>query len=92
MSSRRVRIHVRGIVQGVAYRASTRHEARSRGLTGWVKNLADGSVLLEAQGPAEEIAKLEAWCRRGPPAAEVEACEVEEREVVEGERGFEIAF
>jgi acylphosphatase len=90
MSTRRLRILVRGLVQGVAYRASTRYEAQRLGLTGWVKNQPDGSVLLEAQG--ERVPELEKWCRRGPPAAEVTGIEVEELDVVEGERGFAVTF
>ena len=90
MSSRRVRILVRGLVQGVAYRASTRYEALRLGLTGWVKNQPDGSVLLEAQG--ERVPELEKWCRRGPPAAEVSSIEIEELPLVDRERGFAVTF
>jgi acylphosphatase len=42
-------------------------EARAWELTGWVRNLADGSVELEAQGDAAQVAALLAWCERGPP-------------------------
>jgi acylphosphatase len=83
---------VRGFVQGVAYRASTREAARRLGLTGWVKNQVDGSVLLEAQGDADVVAKLEAWCRVGPPAAEVSGVEVVEVPTVDGEQGFAVTF
>lgn len=92
MSSRRVRIHVRGRVQGVAYRASTERKARALGLTGWVKNEPDGSVLLEAQGPAEVVARLEAWCKDGPALAVVKALDTTELPVVAGERDFEIRY
>jgi acylphosphatase len=76
--TRRVRARVRGRVQGVAYRASTRYEARRLGLSGWVKNLPDGSVELEAQGEPDVVAALLAWCEHGPPAARVSGVEVEE--------------
>jgi acylphosphatase len=85
---RRVRIVVRGMVQGVAYRASTRYQALELGLTGWVENQDDGSVLLEAQGA--RVGELEAWTRRGPPAARVSATDVEDVPAVDGERGFAI--
>jgi acylphosphatase len=88
MSSRRLRIVVRGRVQGVAYRASTRYQAEALGLSGWVRNQADGSVLIEAQG--ERVAELEAWSRWGPGAAEVSGIEVEEIAVVDGETGFAV--
>ena len=87
-SNRRVRVTVRGRVQGVGYRASTVYEASRLRLTGWVKNQADGSVLLEAQG--ERVGELEAWCRHGPPAARVTAIDVEELPAVDGEHGFDI--
>jgi len=89
-SNRRVRITVRGRVQGVGFRASTAYEAERLGLTGWVRNLPDGAVMLEAQGPAERVAALEAWCRRGPSLSKVTACDVEERALVAGEDDFDI--
>lgn len=78
--TRRVRARVRGRVQGVAYRASTRQEARRLGLAGWVTNLPDGSVELEAQGDPAVVATLLAWCEHGPPSAQVTGVEVTEIE------------
>jgi acylphosphatase len=85
---RRVRAIVTGRVQGVAYRASTVEQARAHGLTGWVRNLADGSVELEAQGDEASVAALLAWCAHGPPAARVTDVEVDDCAVIEGERSF----
>jgi acylphosphatase len=87
---RRVRITVRGRVQGVFYRASTRRQAAALGLTGWVENQGDGSVRLEAQGRAADVERLAAWCRQGPPAARVTACQVEELAAVADETGFAV--
>lgn len=67
----RVRLVVRGRVQGVWYRGSARDEARRRGIVGWARNLADGSVEVVAQGSRESIEVLAAWCHRGPPGARV---------------------
>ena len=86
----RARIVVRGRVQGVAYRASTLHKARELGLTGWVRNLEDGSVELEAQGASEIVGQLEAWCRRGPAMAKVIGLDRTDLDDVRGEQGFEI--
>lgn len=87
----RVKMRVTGLVQGVFYRASTQERARSLGLTGWVRNTADGAVEIEAQGPAAGVAELVAWCRRGPPAAQVRDVEVTDAGAVrEDERGFHI--
>jgi len=81
---------VAGIVQGVAYRASTAAVAHRLGLTGWVRNLDDGRVELEAEGPAAVVAQLLAWCAHGPPAAVVEGVEVEELAPVGGGAAFAI--
>ena len=75
---RRVRAVVSGRVQGVSYRASTVDEARRLGLVGWVRNNADGSVELEAEGEPTQVAALLAWCEAGPPAARVDRVTTEE--------------
>lgn len=77
-TGRRVRAIVSGRVQGVSYRASTADEARRLGLVGWVKNRPDGSVELEAEGPADAVTRLLAWCDHGPPAAHVTKVVVED--------------
>ena len=87
---RRVRLVVKGFVQGVSYRANAVHEASQLGLTGWVKNQPDGGVLLEAQGPSDRLDALVTWCKDGPPHAQVEAVEVLDVLLITGERGFTI--
>jgi acylphosphatase len=62
---------VSGKVQGVCFRASTCDEARRLHLSGYAKNLADGSVEVLACGEAAAIDALERWLRIGPPAARV---------------------
>lgn len=68
-------LRVTGLVQGVYYRASARDAAAGLGLTGWVRNEADGSVAAVAEGPEPLVAEFVAWCRRGPTAARVDALE-----------------
>lgn len=66
-------IHARvsGRVQGVGYRQGCRQVARSQGLLGWVRNLADGRVEVFAQGPSEGIDRLVEWLWTGPAGARV---------------------
>ena len=67
----RVRIVVRGRVQGVGFRYATVSEARRLGLAGWARNNPDGSVEILADGPAGAVNQLVAWCQHGPPSARV---------------------
>ena len=72
-----VRFIVRGKVQGVFFRASTREQALKLGLCGHAKNLPDGSVEVLAAGDAESIDALETWLRISPPMARVDAVSLE---------------
>lgn len=64
-----------GAVQGVFFRQSTRREARSHGLDGWVRNLDDGRVEVFAQGPDTGVESLIDWLWVGPPRATVTGLE-----------------
>ncbi len=68
------RIHLRvvGHVQGVGFRWFVLADARRRGLRGWVRNNHDGSVELEAEGPAADLNGFRDRVREGPPAARVQ--------------------
>ena len=67
------RFFVSGGVQGVGFRAATRHRARELGLNGYVSNLADGRVEAFAQGEPADIEAFARWLRHGPPLARVDA-------------------
>jgi len=77
----KARLRISGRVQGVFYRQTTRDNARSLGLSGWVQNLEDGAVAVEVLGPRERVEELIRWCWSGPPAAKVTAVEVEWQEL-----------
>ena len=66
------RFRIRGKVQGVFFRASTRTEALRLGLRGYARNLADGSVEVLSVGDDDAIAALEHWLQHGPPHARVD--------------------
>ena len=62
---------VRGRVQGVWFRDSTRQQAESLQITGYAKNLPDGSVEVLACGSDASLDRLKAWLAKGPPLAKV---------------------
>lgn len=63
---------ITGDVQGVGYRAFVRREASALGVTGWVRNRADGTVEVCAEGDEPLLQRLEAVLRAGPPHAAVD--------------------
>jgi acylphosphatase len=78
---------VHGRVQGVFFRDSTRRQASSRGLAGWVWNRPDGAVEAVFEGDRDGVESLVRFCREGPRGAEVDEVEVVEEEP-EGLSGF----
>ena len=67
------RFRVTGKVQGVYFRHSTRVEAERLALTGYARNLPDGSVEVVVQGPVGAVERLRQWLHQGPKMARVEA-------------------
>jgi len=89
---KRIRIKVYGHVQGVFFRYATRKFARRLGLTGYVKNMPDGSVYIEAEGPEEMLKKLMEFSKKGPEQASVERIESEFIKPHNKFSGFEYQF
>ncbi len=71
---------VSGEVQGVYFRDSCRRVANAEHVTGWVRNLPDGSVEAAFEGSLDAVARLVEWARRGPRTAIVDAVEVYEED------------
>jgi acylphosphatase len=73
MARSRVKVIVKGIVQGVNFRYYTQRQAAKYNINGWVKNLPDGSVAAVFEGEEHDVAAMVQWCRRGPSSAQVTA-------------------
>ncbi len=71
MAKSRVKVIVKGIVQGVNFRYYSQRQAAKFHITGWVKNLPDGSVAGVFEGDEQDVEAMVQWCRRGPPSAHV---------------------
>jgi acylphosphatase len=67
----RLKLIISGRVQGVCYRWFTRDTAVELGLTGWVRNLPDGTVEAVVEGEKEKLEQLLGWCKQGPDLARV---------------------
>ena len=73
----RAHVLVSGLVQGVFFRHETRNCATRLELTGWVRNLPDRSVEAVFEGEKEKVEEAIAFCKRGPPHAEVHSVEIQ---------------
>ena len=83
-------IIVKGRVQGVYFRAYTQKQAVKLNVSGFVRNLSDGSVEIVACGHADELQKLVAWCHKGPILAKVSEVRVSPHQAHEHYEAFEI--
>jgi acylphosphatase len=83
------RVLVSGEVQGVFFRQSCRREAQALGVSGWVRNRADGRVEAVLEGETEAVEQVLAWMRTGPPSATVTDVEARPEEP-SGLRGFRV--
>ncbi|GAB6946446.1 acylphosphatase [Vulcanisaeta sp. JCM 16161] len=90
---KRVHILVKGLVQGVGFRAFVRRNAKRLGIKGFVRNLPDGfTVEIVAEGPDDAIEQLISIAKRGPPGAVVEDVDVEYEEPKNEFSDFEILY
>lgn len=89
---KRFHVYISGRVQGVFFRANTAKQALSLGLTGWVKNLPDGTVETVFEGETNNAEVMLSWCRLGTPPARVDHIEYTEEQADESFNGFKIVF
>jgi acylphosphatase len=89
--NKRFHLWISGRVQGVFFRANTWKQARSLGLSGWVRNLPDGRVETVFEGEAGAVEAMLTWCREGAPPARVEHVEAVEETATGEPADFEIS-
>lgn len=87
----RARAFVSGQVQGVNYRWECVEQARQHGVSGWVRNLADGRVEAVFEGPEPAVRGMLGWCERGPAHARVDHVKVSWEPPTGAESGFRIS-
>lgn len=85
----RKHIVVRGRVQGSGFRYYTQTEAMRLGLSGYVRDMPDNSIEIEAEGAEDSLAELLEWLETGPTWAEVESVDSSDRPTT-GRLGFHI--
>ena len=81
-----------GRVQGVGFRFFVQSNAKAMGITGWVKNMSDGSVTMELQGEPEIVERLIAKIQHGNDWIKVTNFEQSDLSVVPGENKFAIRY
>ena len=90
MSMKQALINIVGKVQGVGYRYSAVHSAQKLNLSGYVRNMSDGSVEALVQGEESSILQFIEWCKKGPSNAKVDQIHTLRQEVVDLYESFEI--
>lgn len=89
MDLKAMKFRIKGRVQGVGYRAWAQRKGTELGLSGWVRNLPDGSVEAFAQGPQNALENFAAQCQVGPPIAKVESVQATHESAEKNLVGFE---
>lgn len=84
-------IYITGKVQGVFFRKHTTEKAKKEGINGFVKNMPDGSVYIEAEAPESTLNELVDWCKTGSPDANVENVEYHKSEI-KGFDNFQVRY
>jgi acylphosphatase len=92
MEMKRVRVLIKGRVQGVFFRAYTRDAAAEIGVSGWVRNRADGRVEALFEGEREKVDRMIAWCHQGSPLSRVETVDIQEEAYLGDQDRFDINY
>lgn len=92
MKGTALRIIVKGRVQGVSFRYFTKRSAQRLGVVGWVRNLKDGTVEVQAAGSVDELDRFREALRQGPSSARVDGLEEEPIAPVPDWKQFDIVY
>ena len=87
---KRLEISIKGDVQGVSFRYYARDIAKKLGITGWIRNEADGSISLTVECKEENLQNFLNWCRQGSPMATIEKVESREGKYTGEFKDFEV--
>lgn len=87
---KRLHLKIYGRVQGVYFRSSAQSKARELGLSGWAKNIPDGTLETVVEGEEEMLEEYIRWCKKGPAAARVDKVEEKWDEPTGEFKGFSI--
>ena len=92
MVDQRIRVFVKGKVQGVFFRQALKVKAKQNNVFGWVKNLDDGRVEAVLEGDEENVDLLVEWCHGGPANARVEDVEIRNETVSNEFSAFDVFY
>jgi acylphosphatase len=86
------RVIIKGRVQGVFFRMETKRAAERLGVSGWVRNLRDGTVEALFEGKKADVDAVLRWCETGPPLSSVSHVDASWGEYTGNHGGFEVTF
>ena len=92
MANQRIRVFVKGKVQGVFFRQALKVKAKQNNVFGWVKNLTDGRVEALLEGDEENVNTLVEWCHAGPANARVEDVEIRNEKFTNEFSKFDVLY
>ncbi len=92
MTNKRIRVFVKGKVQGVFFRQALKVKAKQQNVFGWVKNLLDERVEAVLEGDEENVNILVEWCHGGPANARVEDVKIKNEKFINEFSKFDVLY
>jgi acylphosphatase len=88
MNQARVRILIEGRLQGINFRFNSQQKAKQLNLVGFVRNLSDGRIEIEAQGDEDKLAEMLTWCQEEPHSSHIRSLLYRYDEPIKGHSDF----